>query len=113
MKTSGPAATHWLVCDPRHYQIAVLAGLLVYGLFWLDFEISLPRAALILMSSLVLQWGCTLIWRLPKFDPRSALISGLSLCLLLRTNSVVLALFVASATIASKFLLRLKGKHIF
>ena len=110
MKTSVSAATHWLVRDPRHYQIAVLTGLLVYGLFWLDFEITLPRAALILVSSLSVQWVCTVIWRLPQFDPRSALISGLSLCLLLRTNSVALTLFVAAITIASKFLFQWKRK---
>src|SRR5215510_1440992 len=110
MRTTTPAHIHWLVGDPRHYQIAVLGGLLVYGLFGLDFEITLPRAALILASSLLLQWACTLIWKLPEFDPRSALISGLSLCLLLRTNSIVLTLMVATITITSKFVIRLKGK---
>jgi len=102
-----------LTRDPRHYQIAVLGGLLTYGLFWLDFEITVIRAALILVSSLIVQLLCTRIWNAGKFDPRSVLISGLSLCLLLRTNSDVLVLFVVAITIASKFLVRLKGKHIF
>jgi Na+-transporting NADH:ubiquinone oxidoreductase subunit NqrB len=53
------------------------------------------------------------LFRLPAFDPRSATISGLSLCLLLRTNSDVLAVAAAFATVASKFLLRWNGKHIF
>ena len=43
----------WLTSDPRHYQIATLTGLLVYGLFWLDFEITLIRAAMILGASLL------------------------------------------------------------
>ncbi|RPH56886.1 MAG: hypothetical protein EHM89_14750, partial [Acidobacteria bacterium] len=80
-------STHRPGRDPRHYQIAVLVSLLVYGIGWLDFEISLARAALILSSVLVAQYVCTTLWKLPAFDPRSALISGLSLCLLLRTNS--------------------------
>src|SRR6266566_49602 len=47
------------------------------------------------------------------FDPKSALISGLSLCLLLRTNSLLLAMTAAFAAIAGKFVLRWNGKHIF
>ena len=31
--------------DPRLYQIATLASLLVYGLIWLDFDITPARAA--------------------------------------------------------------------
>jgi Na+-transporting NADH:ubiquinone oxidoreductase subunit NqrB len=44
---------------------------------------------------------------------RSALISGLSLCLLLRTNRADLAVLAAIVTIASKFLIRVNGKHVF
>ncbi|HEY7446111.1 MAG TPA: DUF2330 domain-containing protein [Vicinamibacterales bacterium] len=99
--------------DPRLYQIAVLASLLVYGIGRLDFETSLARAALILVSALVAQYSCTKLWNLPAFDPRSALISGLSLCLLLRTNSAELAVLAAAVTIGSKFVLRVSGKHIF
>src|SRR6185503_6392427 len=55
----------------------------------------------------------TRLWRLPAFDPRSGLISGLSLCLLLRTNSLPLVATAALGTIASKFLLRWRGKHVF
>ena len=73
--------------DPRHFQIAVLSGLLVYGIGWLDFDIGVSRAALILASALFAQYVCTRIWKLPAFDPRSPLISGLSLCLLLRASS--------------------------
>jgi Na+-transporting NADH:ubiquinone oxidoreductase subunit NqrB len=47
------------------------------------------------------------------FEPKSALISGLSLCLLLRTNSLLLVGACAVITIASKFVLRWRGKHLF
>ena len=63
--------------------------------------------------SLLTQWACTRLWKLPAFDARSALISGLSLCLLLRTNSVGLGGAAAVVTIASKFVLRVNGKHLF
>ena len=77
--------------DPRLYQILVLASLLVYGIVRLDLEIRPGRALLLLATALLTQLACTRVWRLPAFDPRSALISGLSLCLLLRTNSAALA----------------------
>jgi len=99
--------------DPRLYQIATLASLLAYGLVRLDFEIPLVQAGTLLGTSLLTQYVCTRTWGLPAFDPRSALISGLSLCLLLRTNSLVLAVVAAVVTIASKFVIRMHGKHLF
>jgi Na+-transporting NADH:ubiquinone oxidoreductase subunit NqrB len=50
---------------------------------------------------------------LPRFDARSALISGLSLCLLLRTSWTVLAILGAVLAVASKFVIRVRGKHVF
>jgi Na+-transporting NADH:ubiquinone oxidoreductase subunit NqrB len=98
--------------DPRLYQIAVLASLLVYGMAALDFAISVPRAALLLLTVLATQAvGDRLEGRRPNV--RSALISGLSLCLLLRTNRVDLAILAAIVTIAAKFVFRYRGKHIF
>lgn len=102
-----------LPLDPRYYQIAVLGGLLTYGLGWLHFDITPDRAALLLSTALLTQYACTKLWRLPKFDPKSALISGLSLCLLLRTNHPWLAVLAAVVTISSKFVVRWNGKHIF
>jgi Na+-transporting NADH:ubiquinone oxidoreductase subunit NqrB len=99
--------------DPRLYQIAVLSCLLAYGVLCLDFEIRPARALLLLGTALATQYACTRLWRLPAYDPKSALISGLSLCLLLRTGSPWVAAAVAVATIASKFVLRVGGKHIF
>src|SRR6266516_3626778 len=99
--------------DPRVYQIAVLGSLLVYGIGWLDFEVRPGQAILILAAVLLTQHCCTRIWKLPVYDPRSALISGLSVCLLLRTNAPALAVAAAILTIASKFVLRFRGKHLF
>jgi enediyne biosynthesis protein E5 len=99
--------------DPRLYQILVLASLLVYGVVRLDLEVRLPLAAAMLATALLTQYACTRIWRLPAFDPKSALISGLSLCLLLRTGSVTLGIVAALVTIASKFVIRWQGKHLF
>ncbi|HEV7667539.1 MAG TPA: RnfABCDGE type electron transport complex subunit D [Thermoanaerobaculia bacterium] len=102
-----------LLADPRHYQIAVLASLLLYGVAALDFEIPPLRIAAILATCLAVQWLAGRWAVLPAFEPRSALISGLSLCLLLRTNSLLLALAAAALAVGSKFIFRYRGKHLF
>jgi enediyne biosynthesis protein E5 len=99
--------------DPRLYQILTLASLLAYGTLRLDLEVRPGRAAALLATALPTPLACPRLAGLPAFDPRSALISGLSLCLLLRTNSWALALLAAVVTIASKFALRFHGKHLF
>ncbi|NJL28257.1 MAG: hypothetical protein HC897_10375 [Thermoanaerobaculia bacterium] len=99
--------------DPRLFQIAALGSLALYGLLALDLEIRPQVAAVLLPTVLLTQWGFSRLFHLPRFDPRSALISGLSLCLLLRTGSLALAGAAAVVTIASKFLLRVGGKHVF
>ncbi|NIV43173.1 MAG: hypothetical protein GWN11_03730 [Candidatus Dadabacteria bacterium] len=99
--------------DPRIYQITILASLLVYGITELDFEVNLIRSLIILASVLSTQYLFTRFLNLGKFDPKSPLISGLSLCLLLRSDSIVLIILCAVITIASKYVLRWQGKHIF
>ena len=99
--------------DPRWFQISALSALLVYGMARLHFEIAPAQAAITLATVLLAQFAGTRWARLPAFDPKSALISGLSLCLLLRTNSLALAAAAGGIAIASKFLLRVNGKHLF
>jgi hypothetical protein len=99
--------------DPRIYQISMLAALLVYGVLRLDLEVHPLTAFALLGTALLAQYACTRFFHLPAFDPKSALISGLSLCLLLRSNSLALAILAAAVTIGSKFFLRFRGKHIF
>src|SRR5713101_2111519 len=107
--TAAPGPRAW---DPRLYQIATLGGLLAYGVVWLDLEVGAVTALAIVAGALVTQWlGARLAGRAPDF--RSALISALSLCLLLRTGSLGLALLAAAIAIASKFVLRVGGKHVF
>lgn len=105
-----PEKTH---SDPRLWQIGTLASLLVYGLWVLDFDIDAVRVLVIVASALTAQFLASRLWHLPFFDPKSALISSLSLCLLLRTRSLALAALLAAMVIFSKFLLRWQGKHIF
>jgi Na+-transporting NADH:ubiquinone oxidoreductase subunit NqrB len=99
--------------DPRLYQIGVLAVLLLYGVGQLDFDVSPARIGLTMCACLAAQYLCTRVWALPRFDPLSAGISGLSLCLLLRTDRPELVLVAALVTIASKFVCRVDGRHLF
>jgi Na+-transporting NADH:ubiquinone oxidoreductase subunit NqrB len=98
--------------DPRLFQILSLASLLAYGMAIRGFDVTPARALLLLGTVLATQWTCGRLAGV-AFEPRSALISGLSLCLLLRTNGDALAALTAVLTVASKFLLRVRGKHVF
>lgn len=103
----------WRLQDPRWYQITVLTGLCAYGMVWLDFAVSAGQAGAILGTALLTQWLGNRLWQGAPYDPRSALISGLSLCLLLRTTRLSLLVLTAGLSIASKFVLRWRGKHLF
>lgn len=99
--------------DPRCYQIAVLSLLLSYGVFALDFGIHWYNAVAIVLSAQFFQFIGMRIASLPGFDPLSAAITSLSLTLLLRTDVIAIAVLAAAIAIGSKFLLRVRGKHIF
>jgi len=103
--------------DPRHYQVAVLGTLLAWGALGLDLEVRLVTAAVVLATALAVQGLGTRWAGLGRFDPRSALISGLSLTLLLRTSSLWVAALAAVVAVGSKFVLRVGGarggRHIF
>jgi Na+-transporting NADH:ubiquinone oxidoreductase subunit NqrB len=98
--------------DARHYQIAALSTLLVFNLGWLDFGARPLNSALAIAFALATQALCTWWFALPKFDPRSPLITGLSLSLLLRAEDPWLHALAAVIAIGSKFVFRIDGKHI-
>ena len=99
--------------DPRYYQIAVLSTLLCCGVFALDFGIRWQHATAIVVTALGTQLLFTRRLRLPHFDPLSPLITSLSLTLLLRADTIMLAVCAAAIAISSKFLIRYRGKHVF
>ncbi|MGA6828303.1 RnfABCDGE type electron transport complex subunit D [Nitrospira sp. NS4] len=99
--------------DPRLYQIASLGTLLLYGLLSLHFDVSVLQLAITIGTALLTQYAGTRFHHLPSFDPRSPLISALSLCLLLRTDDVAVAALASFIAIGSKFVIRWKDKHVF
>ena len=98
--------------DPRLYQIGALTLLLLYGIFALNFDVTLFRAALLVAVAIATQAIGSRIKHI-AFDPRSAAISGLSLSLLLRSDSIALLIAAAVIAVGSKFVIRVNGKHIF
>jgi Na+-transporting NADH:ubiquinone oxidoreductase, subunit NqrB len=103
-------SSHYL--DPRLYQIAALTALLTYGLTLLEFDVTLWQILLLLAVAEAAQWIGSRVARIP-FDPRSAAISALSLALLFRSDRLILLPLAAALAIASKFVLRIRGKHVF
>jgi len=99
--------------DARHLQIAALSSLLAVNLIWIDFGANPLYSAISIASALLTQIVFSQCFGLPRIDLRSALITGLSLSLLLRANEPWLPAFAAILAISSKFLLRIDGRHLF
>ncbi len=98
--------------DTRYYQTAALACLLLINMAWIDFGATPLNSAVAIGSCLVTQAICTRLWGVAHFDPRSALITGLSLSLLLRADDPMLFLAAGAIAMLSKFTLRIDGKHL-
>ena len=99
--------------DPRAYQITVLAALLGVGLTQLRFEVTLVQVAVTFAAALATQVTGARLAGLRDIGLSSALISSLSLCLLLRTSALPFAVVAAVIAIGSKFVVRVRGKHVF
>ena len=97
--------------DARHYQIAALATLVVFNLGWIDFGARPANSAAAVGASLITQIICSYLFKVP-LDLRSPLITGFSLSLLLRADEIWIHALAGVIAIASKFILRLDGKHI-
>ena len=98
--------------DARHYQIAALSTLLMYNFGWVDFGAQPFNSACAIAAALATQLVCTRFYDLPQLDLRSPLITGLSLSLLLRAEMAWIYALAAIIGIASKFIFRVDGKHI-
>ncbi len=81
-------------------------------MFWADFGADIMVVAVLLCGALVTQLLFSKAFVI-AYDFRSPLITALSLSMLLRTNELWIYLLAVIAAIASKFLLRIRGKHIF
>ena len=99
--------------DARHFQIAALSSLLLINFFLIDFGAGPLYSALAIAAALLTQVVCSRLSGSPRLDLRSPLITGLSLSLLLRADAAWLPAVAGVVAIASKFILRIDGRHIF
>jgi Na+-translocating ferredoxin:NAD+ oxidoreductase RnfD subunit len=99
--------------DPRLCQIFSLCILLAAGAYFRDFSIRPEQVVLTFAAGLLTQAAC---WTLSPAKPRSlrsAIITCLSLSLLLRADNLFAHPIAAAAAIFSKSLFRIRGKHLF
>ena len=99
--------------DPRIFQIIFLGSFLIFGLFFLEWKINLLVVSVLFFTVTGTQFLAIKKLNLSYASLLSAIISGLGLLLLLRANSIKTYILAAIITIASKFIIKLKGKHIF
>ena len=99
--------------DPRLTQILFLGLLLAAGAWLRDFSIRPAQVALTFAWGLCCQRICERIARRPARSLRSAVITSFSVTLLLRAAAWWIHPVAVSAAIASKFILRVRGKHLF
>ena len=99
--------------DPRLLQIAFLSSFLFAGVGWMGFDIPPWQPPLIVLSACTTQWAMTRLMRAPPVGYLSPIITSLGLSLLLRTDAFWVGPFAAAVAISSKFMLRVRGKHLF
>lgn len=98
--------------DPRWYQILFLSLFLGLGVFSRDWQLNIFTVLLTFAAALVTQAGLSW-WVGLKPNYLSAIITALSLSLLLRTESSLVMICAAVVAIASKFMFRTDRKHWF
>lgn len=110
--------------DARYFQIIFQCIFLWYGIFSLGWNADWGLYATYLGVSICTQIIAETIVSLLKTKTYpnlvkikngipSAIISSMGLCLLLKTNNLSAAALAAFISIASKYLIRINGKHIF
>ena len=102
-----------LIRDARHFQIIYLGAFLTYGVFHLGWGSDLNAYLITIASCLVVQFLFLKYHKLSLKGLKSAMITALGLCLLLKSGSVWTMVLASVLAISSKFLIRSKGKHVF
>jgi enediyne biosynthesis protein E5 len=106
-----PFRARW--ADPRLAQILFLGLLLAAGAYLRDLSIHPAQVALTFACGLLCQNVCESLARRPGRSLRSAIITSFSVTLLLRATYWWIHPIAVIAAIASKFIVRIRGKHLF
>lgn len=103
----------WFTHDPRHYQIAFLGFFLAYGINILQWDADVIIYAAAFVSCLVTQYLFIVFKTKDLRSLKSALISSLSLSLMLKTNDPLVMCLAGVLSISGKFIFRFNKKHVF
>ncbi|MBK8891738.1 MAG: Na+-transporting NADH:ubiquinone oxidoreductase, subunit NqrB [Dechloromonas sp.] len=99
--------------DARLFQVAFQALLLTAGVLLRDFSLLPAQMALVLASATITQAFWLRFFGLRDVGYLSPLITGFGLAMLLRADSLWVHPLAALLAISAKFLLRIRGKHVF
>jgi Na+-transporting NADH:ubiquinone oxidoreductase subunit NqrB len=103
----------WFSSDARHYQVLFQLTFLLFGMFALGWEISLLRLNIIILTCLAVQALFIQFTTKDWTGLKSALISSMSICLMMQANSIWTFVLAAVIAISSKFIIRIQGRHVF
>jgi len=97
----------------KAFQITFLSLFLGLGVFVLDFQITPVQCGLCMGSALAFQFLCFVILKIQNRNYLSPIITALSLCLLLRSNTLWVHPTACVLGLGSKFLIRSQHNHFF
>lgn len=99
--------------DPRYFQILYLGSFLLYGISFLGWDGAIVKYASVFTAAIATQLAFSYFTTKRYSSVKSALITSLGLCLLLKTGSYETAILASVIAVASKFIVKIKNKHIF
>lgn len=99
--------------DAKYFQACFLFSFLCFGIFYLDFQITWLQSAVCLLAAIASQYFFLTWFGVRQKSYLSPIITALSLCLLLRSNTLWVHPIACMLAMGSKFLIQLKTKHIF
>ncbi|MBI3299618.1 MAG: RnfABCDGE type electron transport complex subunit D [Elusimicrobia bacterium] len=99
--------------DPRWFQIVFLVSFLSFGVWFRGFQIGPAQLAATYAGGLLAQAFFLKRLGLERHGYKSAVVTCTGLCLLLRVEHWWLAFLLAAAAMSSKFLLRVRGRHLY
>ncbi len=113
-----PTPTHSIsffssLSDPRLFQIFALGILLSAGAYFRDFSIRPAQVLLTFAAGLLMQRGCWCLNPSKVRSYRSAIVTCLSLTLLLRADNLFAHPIAAAVAISSKSIFQFREKHLF
>lgn len=99
--------------DPRYFQIGYLSIFLFYGILELGWKADVAGFLAIFCCAIGTQMLAAYFITKNYTSWKSALITALGLCMLLKSEEWIVLALAAFLAIVSKFVFRIKGKHLF